>query len=72
MTANATTDDLDELARCARDAAAARARLEHAITAAIANGYSLRTIAEHADISHMSVKRRRVALQKQDAPGGRI
>ena len=49
---------LDGLARLAKRAAQAKADLERAIVDAIHQGYSLRAIAEHADISHMSVKRR--------------
>ena len=50
--------DLDELSRLAKRAADAKADLERAILDAIHHGYSLRAIAEHADLSHMSVKRR--------------
>ena len=50
--------DLDTLGRLAKHAMDAKAELERAILDAIHQGYSLRTIAEHADIPHMSVKRR--------------
>ena len=50
--------DLDELARLAKRAAEAKADLERAILDAVHKAYSLRAIAEHADLSRMSVKRR--------------
>lgn len=50
--------DLAELAQIAKRAAEAKADLERAVVDAIHQGYSLRAIAEHAGISHMSVKRR--------------
>ena len=56
---------LDELARLAQRGAEAKADLERAIIDAIHHGYSLRSIAEHADVSHMSVKRRVQRLIKR-------
>ena len=49
--------DLDEVARLAQRAAEAEAELERAILDAVHKGYSLREIAEHADLSHHSVSR---------------
>jgi DNA-directed RNA polymerase specialized sigma24 family protein len=49
--------DLDEIARLAKRAADATEALERAVLDAVHQGYSLREIAEHADLAHNSVRR---------------
>ena len=50
------SSDLDEIARLAKNAADATDALQRAILDAVHKGYSLREIAEHADLSHSSVR----------------